>query len=174
MMTATRRLLADLRVPDARVKTEAFASRGSQVTSGASGVAGETTADLPPPLEPTGGTSGGRAARPASDGMTILVPDDPTGINSDLTSGETVTFVRSGVTGTLSAGQTVLEAAEDAGVDIPYECRSGVCGQCKTRLLAGDVTMAVEDALSVAEKSAGWILACQAEARGGLALRVQA
>ena len=35
---------------------------------------------------------------------------------------------------TLPWTQTVLEAAEEAGVDIPFECRSGICGQCKTQL----------------------------------------
>ncbi len=60
--------------------------------------------------------------------------------------------------------QTVLEAAEDAGVDIPFECRSGICGQCKTTLVAGRVTMDVQDALTPADRLKGLILACQARA----------
>jgi len=59
---------------------------------------------------------------------------------------------------------TVLEAAEECGVSIPYECRSGICGQCKTRLLTGRVAMEVQDALTAGEKSKGLILACQARA----------
>ena len=43
---------------------------------------------------------------------------------------------------------TLLEAAEAAGVDLPFECRSGVRGQCKVRLVEGEVKMATEDALS--------------------------
>jgi len=60
---------------------------------------------------------------------------------------------------------TVLEAAERAGVEIPFECRSGICGQCRTMLLSGRVTMDVQDALSAADRAKGLILACQARAR---------
>jgi ferredoxin-NADP reductase/DMSO/TMAO reductase YedYZ heme-binding membrane subunit len=59
---------------------------------------------------------------------------------------------------------TVLEAAEECGVEIPFECRSGICGQCKTRLVSGKVNMEVQDALTSADRSQGLILACQARA----------
>jgi ferredoxin len=71
-------------------------------------------------------------------------------------------FRRAGRSVDAAGDRTVLEAAEDAGVVIPYECRSGICGQCKTRLLSGRVTMENQDALSVAERARGLILACQA------------
>ena len=75
-----------------------------------------------------------------------------------------ITFTRSGRTAALTPGQTVLEAAEDAGVDIPFECRSGICGQCRTQLVSGRVMMEVEDALTSADRQGGFILACQAHA----------
>ena len=75
-----------------------------------------------------------------------------------------ITFTRSGRITELAPGQTVLEAAEDAGVDIPFECRSGICGQCRTQLVSGRVTMDVEDALTAADRRSGFILACQAHA----------
>lgn len=59
---------------------------------------------------------------------------------------------------------TVLEAAEELGIDLPFECRSGICGQCKVRLTEGRVTMDAEDALSPGDKKAGYILACQSHA----------
>jgi ferredoxin-NADP reductase/DMSO/TMAO reductase YedYZ heme-binding membrane subunit len=59
---------------------------------------------------------------------------------------------------------TVLEAAESVGVEIPFECRSGICGQCRTALLSGQVTMEVQDALSPGDRAKGLILACQARA----------
>jgi ferredoxin-NADP reductase/DMSO/TMAO reductase YedYZ heme-binding membrane subunit len=79
-------------------------------------------------------------------------------------SGETPTveFKRANKTAELPDGLTVLEAAEDAGVSIPFECRSGICGQCKTRLVSGRVTMEVQDALTAGDKAKGLILACQA------------
>ena len=75
-----------------------------------------------------------------------------------------ISFTRSGRTVELTPGQTVLEAAEDAGIDIPFECRSGICGQCRTQLVSGRVTMDVEDALTSADRQHGFILACQAHA----------
>ena len=56
----------------------------------------------------------------------------------------------------------MLEASEEAGVNIDYSCQQGYCGVCKTKLLAGNVTMAVEDALTPEDKAAKIILACQA------------
>lgn len=66
----------------------------------------------------------------------------------------------------VASGQTVLEAAEAAGVEIPFECRSGICGQCKTRLVSGRVAMDAEDALTGDDRAKGLILACQAHPRG--------
>ncbi len=59
-------------------------------------------------------------------------------------------------------GLTVLEAAEENEVAIPFECRSGICGQCKCKLISGRVVMESQDALTAADKSKGLILACQA------------
>ena len=74
----------------------------------------------------------------------------------------TIRFSRSGSSTQVDADTTILEAAESVSIEIPYECRSGICGQCKTRLLEGTVQMDCEDALSATEKAAGLILACQA------------
>src|SRR5277367_3193145 len=37
----------------------------------------------------------------------------------------------------VAPGETVLEAAQRAGIALPYSCRAGVCGSCKATLLAG-------------------------------------
>jgi len=73
-------------------------------------------------------------------------------------------FARSGKKAALPAEKTVLDAAEDVGVTIDYSCRQGFCGVCKVKLLAGQVTMDVQDGLTPADQSAGFILACQAKA----------
>ena len=74
----------------------------------------------------------------------------------------TLTFARSGKSLPISARKTVLEAAEDLGVSINYDCRSGICGQCKTKLLAGHVTMETQDALTPVDRANNLILSCQA------------
>jgi CDP-4-dehydro-6-deoxyglucose reductase/ferredoxin-NAD(P)+ reductase (naphthalene dioxygenase ferredoxin-specific) len=60
-------------------------------------------------------------------------------------------------------GQTILEAAIAHGVPYPHGCRSGNCGACKSRLVAGDVEMSPysEFALSAEEKDQGLVLACR-------------
>ncbi|HEU5056335.1 MAG TPA: 2Fe-2S iron-sulfur cluster-binding protein, partial [Kofleriaceae bacterium] len=75
-----------------------------------------------------------------------------------------VRFERSGKSTEVAGELTLLEAAEDCGVAIPFECRSGICGQCKTRVLSGRVVMEVEDALTRADRASGIVLACQARA----------
>lgn len=78
------------------------------------------------------------------------------------------TFARSKKSASLPPDKTVLELSEEIGVNIPYSCREGWCGVCKTRLLAGQVTMSVEDALTPEEKSGNIILACQAKSTADL------
>ncbi|NNJ25245.1 Sulfoxide reductase heme-binding subunit YedZ [Planctomycetes bacterium LzC2] len=75
-----------------------------------------------------------------------------------------IAFSRSNLTAAVPGETTVLEAAESVGAAIPYECRSGICGQCKVRCTEGAVTMAHRDALSQKEEQADYILACQARA----------
>jgi len=98
------------------------------------------------------------------DGGAPGVVDAPPA-ETGLPDGETaIVFRRAGRTVDAAAGRTVLEAAEDAGVAIPFECRAGICGQCKTPLVSGRVAMDVQDALSRADRARGLILACQARA----------
>lgn len=73
-------------------------------------------------------------------------------------------FAKSKVETSVNAGVTVLEAAESADVQINWECRSGICGQCKVRCRSGSVAMETTDALTSSERREGWILACQAKA----------
>jgi ferredoxin-NAD(P)+ reductase (naphthalene dioxygenase ferredoxin-specific) len=64
-------------------------------------------------------------------------------------------------------GETILDAALDAGVNYPFGCQSGNCGACKSHLLKGEVSMEgySEFALSADEKRRGLILACRAVPR---------
>jgi ring-1,2-phenylacetyl-CoA epoxidase subunit PaaE len=57
---------------------------------------------------------------------------------------------------------SVLEAALDAGGDLPYACKGGVCATCKARVLKGQLEMVKNYALEPDEISSGYILSCQA------------
>lgn len=59
--------------------------------------------------------------------------------------------------------ETVLEAALREGVPYPHNCRSGECGECKTKLLNGDVKHDPysKSELSDSERKDGYVLACR-------------
>ena len=106
----------------------------------------------------------GSPSRKRSDGSTVLTPEasadaDGTALTSS------IHFARSNKRLAGVGARTVLELAESQGIAIPFDCRSGVCGQCKTRLLSGSVAMATEDALDPLDRANGIILACQARCR---------
>ena len=61
-----------------------------------------------------------------------------------------------------AADATVLEAAERAGLELPYSCRAGICATCRTRITAGAAEMAHNIALEPWEVQAGFVLCCQA------------
>jgi ferredoxin-NADP reductase/DMSO/TMAO reductase YedYZ heme-binding membrane subunit len=147
MMTATRKLLFEMGLPDNLLKTEAFVSPRPGIEDAAdTGAEGdEAVADR---LEDT--------AAPDREALA------PAGEGGARPAAVKVRFERSRQVVRNSSAQTILEIAEESGVDIPFECRSGICGQCKTKLLSGRVMMEAEDALSRDEKARGFMLACQA------------
>jgi ferredoxin len=49
-----------------------------------------------------------------------------------------VKLARSGLAIDVAPHQSILEAVEAAGVDAPYLCRGGACGQCETAVIACD------------------------------------
>jgi CDP-4-dehydro-6-deoxyglucose reductase len=63
---------------------------------------------------------------------------------------------------TVDADETILPAAIRQGIGLPYGCRDGACGSCKSKLLQGQVSHGPHQlkALSVAEEEAGYILTC--------------
>ena len=65
--------------------------------------------------------------------------------------------------------QSILEALEDAGVDAPFLCRGGSCGQCETRVLACDTALVHNDHyLSAEEQQSGAkIMICVSRCQGG-------
>jgi ferredoxin len=161
MMTAMREMLVGMGVPDAEIHQEAFASPAAAGESQAAAAESQAAAGTAPAAgaAPAAGTSmPGMAATAAA-----VEPAE-----AEVAGEGNVRFLRAGRTAELPVGLTLLEAAEEAGVDISFECRSGICGQCKTRLVSGRVSMEVQDALTPADKAKGLILACQARPAGSL------
>jgi ferredoxin len=69
------------------------------------------------------------------------------------------------------AGLSVLDAAAGAGILLPYSCKTGRCGACKCRLIAGHTgKLRDENGLSEEEVAAGWMLSCARSAESDLIL----
>lgn len=78
--------------------------------------------------------------------------------------GQTVTIILDGTTTdiTVDASQdTVLSAAQKAGIDMPFSCAGGMCCTCRCKVLKGTTTMDANFSLAQWEIDAGYTLACQ-------------
>ena len=61
---------------------------------------------------------------------------------------------------------TVLDAAERAGLDLPWSCRGGMCCTCRCKVLDGTSEMAVNYSLDPWELDQNFTLACQTRPTG--------
>src|SRR3954452_635277 len=66
--------------------------------------------------------------------------------------------------------ESLLDAAQRAGLEIPFSCRKGVCGTCKGRVVSGDTRAFAGDALSPAERAEGQALFCNMRPRSDLVI----
>ncbi len=60
--------------------------------------------------------------------------------------------------------QFLLDAALDAGLDLPYSCKAGVCCTCRCKVVQGEVSMDRNFTLQADEMAKGFVLSCQARA----------
>jgi CDP-4-dehydro-6-deoxyglucose reductase len=73
-----------------------------------------------------------------------------------------ITIEPSGHQFDVEPGNTLLRAALEAGIHLPYGCRNGTCGACKGRVVSGQVDRGLytEGALSETELARGYALFC--------------
>ena len=64
----------------------------------------------------------------------------------------------------LSPDEHVLDAALNAGLDLPFSCKAGVCSTCRCKVTHGEVTMDKNFTLEADEMAQGFALSCQARA----------
>lgn len=86
-----------------------------------------------------------------------------------------VTLQPSGHQFSVADGTTILDAALDAGINLPYGCKNGACGTCKGKVLVGQVDLGIaqETALPVDERVAGLALFCCAKPITDVTLEVR-
>jgi len=61
-----------------------------------------------------------------------------------------------------TTGKSILQASQDAGADVPFSCKGGVCCTCKAKVMEGSAKMDLNYSLEPEEVAAGYILTCQA------------
>jgi len=62
----------------------------------------------------------------------------------------------------VAEGESILDAALRAGMDLPFACKGGMCSTCRAYLVEGEAPMDVNYSLEPWELEAGFILTCQA------------
>ncbi len=125
--------LADLGVARERIRVEHFTAAADGAAAPAPSAAAPPT-PVPPPTQAEGMAE-----------VTVLL------------DGRRRTFTMA------IEGDSVLDAAERAGLDLPFSCRSGVCSTCRTKVVRGKVRMAENYALEAWELEQGYVLACQSK-----------
>ncbi|MEL6320165.1 MAG: 2Fe-2S iron-sulfur cluster binding domain-containing protein [Cyanobacteria bacterium J06626_14] len=83
-----------------------------------------------------------------------------------------VEILHNGETQTISVpkDKTILEAALEAGIELPFSCSAGVCTTCAAKILSGSVEQSDAAGLGPDIRDQGYALLCSAYAESDIKL----
>jgi len=86
-----------------------------------------------------------------------------------------ITLQPSGHEFKIKEDQSILDAALEHGLSLPYGCRNGACGSCAGQIVNGDVDYGDRNTscLNDDDKAAGKVLCCQARATSDMVINVK-
>ena len=73
----------------------------------------------------------------------------------------------------IEEGQTILDAALEAGINYPNRCHVGACAMCICKKLEGEIEYDLELLLTDKEQQEGWVFARHATAKSDLVLLLE-
>ena len=111
------------------------------------------SATTPAPAAATPAASAALAAHAAATSIAVSATATDTRLFS-------ITLRQSGHSVPCRADQTILAAAESAGLPLPFSCREGRCGTCRTRMVSGQVDMRHAGGIRQRQIDMGDILVC--------------